>query len=71
MLSLIGRGRIADKVPRLPGPADHVQALRAIQPELLAEEERAQIARRAAEAEAKDEEDEEGDEEGEEDEEED
>lgn len=71
ILSLIGRGRIADKVPRLPGPADHYHALRALQPELLAEEEQAQIDRRAAEAKAKEEGDDEEDEEGDEDEDED
>ena len=70
MISLIGRGQIADKIGRMPGPADHIQALRDYQPEALAEEERYKMAMRAAKAEGRDGEDEE-DQEDEEDEDED
>lgn len=53
MISLIGRGQIADKVGRMPGPTDHIKALRDYQPQALLEEEREQVRRRAAEAEAR------------------
>ena len=37
VLSLIGRGKIADKVGKLPGPADHLKGLRGAQTEELEE----------------------------------
>ena len=52
VLSLIGRGRIADKIARLPGPADRMRALRESQLESLEYEEREKRARRVAEEEA-------------------
>lgn len=39
MTSLIGRGQIADKVGKLPGPADKVRELRQAQYDNLPEEE--------------------------------
>lgn len=39
VLSLIGRGQIADKINRLPGPADRLKALRESQMANLEEEE--------------------------------
>lgn len=38
--SLIGRGEIADKINRLPGPADRIKALRDSQTQYLSEEEK-------------------------------
>lgn len=63
--SLIGRGEIADKINKLPGPADRVRALRESQMQSLAEEEKARRERLAAEEEegGDDEEDEEEEEE--------
>ena len=63
--SLIGRGEIADKINKLPSPADRVRALRESQAESLAEEEKARRERIAAEEEESgdDEEDEEEEEE--------
>ena len=63
--TLIGRGEIADKINRLPGPADRLKALRDSQMEALAEEEKARRDRIAAEEEegGDDEEDEEEEEE--------
>ena len=63
--SLIGRGEIADKINRLPGPADRLKALRDSQAEALATEEHARRERIAAEEEegGDDEEDEETEEE--------
>ena len=55
VVSLIGRGQIADKIGRLPGPADRVKALRDSQMESLEREER----ERRAKIVAKDEEEEE------------
>ncbi|KAL8850409.1 MAG: hypothetical protein Q9221_004641 [Calogaya cf. arnoldii] len=40
VISLIGRGQIADKVSRLPGPADRLKALRERQMEEIEKEER-------------------------------
>lgn len=51
MATLIGRGEIADKINRLPGPADRIKALRESQMEALAEEEKARRERLAAEEE--------------------
>ena len=59
VISLIGRGEIADKMNRMPGPADRIRALKNIQAESLAEEERVRRARALAEAEAGDDEDDE------------
>ncbi|KAH0342358.1 hypothetical protein KCU81_g5720, partial [Aureobasidium melanogenum] len=53
VLSLIGRGQIADRINKLPGPADRVRALRDAQAQQLSEEEAAKRAKVAS----KDEED--------------
>ena len=58
VISLIGRGEIADKINRLPGPADRIKALRDSQVQYLSEEEKARRAKIVAEEE---EEEEEGD----------
>ncbi|KAL8950023.1 MAG: hypothetical protein Q9222_003917 [Ikaeria aurantiellina] len=61
VLSLIGRGQIADKISRLPGPGDRLKALRESQRAELEEEERQRRARIVAadeEAEEEEEEDE-------------
>ena len=63
VFTLIGRGEIADKINRLPGPADRIKALRDSQVESLAEEEKARRERIVAEEEEDDEEEEEEDEE--------
>ncbi|KAI6900354.1 hypothetical protein KC318_g8506, partial [Hortaea werneckii] len=39
--SLIGRGQIADRIGRLPGPSDRIRALRQQQEEMVVEEEEA------------------------------
>ena len=39
--SLIGRGQIADRIGKLPGPADRIRALREAQVEMVEEEEEA------------------------------
>ena len=69
VLSLIGRGQIADKIGRMPGPADRVKALRDSQMEALEREEMEMRARRVAEEEEQEDEDEEEEEEDDEDEE--
>lgn len=51
VISLIGRGRIADKIGTLPGPGDRIKALRDSQLESLEYEEREMRARRVAEEE--------------------
>lgn len=51
MISLIGRGQIADKIGKLPGPADRMKAIRDSQMESLEYEEREKRARRVAEEE--------------------
>ena len=64
--SLIGRGEIADKINRLPGPADRIKALRDSQAEALAAEEQARrerIAKEEEEGEDEEEEEEEDDDE--------
>ena len=43
VISLIGRGQIADKLSRLPGPADRLRELRESQMEALEEEERVRM----------------------------
>ena len=65
VLSLIGRGEIADKIGKLPGPADRIKALRESQMQSLAEEEEAkrQMLAQQEEEEDEEEEDEEEDEE--------
>ena len=61
--TLIGRGEIADKINRLPGPADRVKALRDSQQQSLAEEEKARRERIVADEEEDDEDEEEEEEE--------
>lgn len=56
VLSLIGRGQIADKVGRSHGPADRVKALKDAQWENLENEEREKRAKMVAEDEGEDEE---------------
>ncbi|MCJ1463975.1 hypothetical protein MMC07_002585 [Pseudocyphellaria aurata] len=51
VISLIGRGQIADKIGKLPGPADRMKAIRESQQESLEYEEREKRARRVAEEE--------------------
>jgi len=41
VVSLVGRGQIADRIGKLPGPADRIRALRESQLESLEEEESA------------------------------
>ncbi|MCJ1343481.1 hypothetical protein MMC31_001675 [Peltigera leucophlebia] len=55
VLSLIGRGQIADKIGRVPGPADRMKALRDSQMESLEQEERERRAKKVAEDENEDE----------------
>ncbi|KAG9631238.1 hypothetical protein KCU64_g16746, partial [Aureobasidium melanogenum] len=45
VLSLIGRGQIADRINKLPGPADRVRALRDAQAQQLSDEEAAKRAK--------------------------
>ena len=59
MVSLIGRGQIADQINRLPSPADRVKALRDSQYEAMEMEEREKRERMATEAEEADDEDDE------------
>lgn len=65
VVSLIGRGQIADQIGRLPGPADRVKQLRDHQEDRLAEEEDARRKFLASKDE-EEEEEEEGEGEGEE-----
>ena len=51
VVSLIGRGQIADKINRLPGPADRLKALRDSQMQSLEEEEKARRAKLATDEE--------------------
>ena len=60
VVSLIGRGQIADKISRLPSPADRIRALRESQAQAAYEEE--QYKRRKAAAEEEEEEEEADDE---------
>lgn len=62
-MSLAARGQIADKIHKMPSPADRVQALRDSQREALEQQEIEERALRLAqkEAEEEDDEDEEGD----------
>lgn len=66
VLSLIGRGQIADKINRLPGPADRIKALRDQQLTAMETEERYKRERMVAKEEGE-EDDEDSDEEEEED----
>ena len=59
VVSLIGRGQIADKINRLPGPADRLKALRDSQMQSLEEEEKARRAKLATDEEGGGEEEEE------------
>ena len=59
VISLIGRGQIADKIGKLPGPADRIKALRDSQMESLEREEREKRARIVAQDEGGDEDEEE------------
>jgi len=63
VISLIGRGQIADKIGRLPGPADRIKALRDSQMESLEAEEREKRAIILAKDEGEDEDEEEEEEE--------
>ncbi len=62
--SLIGRGEIADKIHRLPGPADRIKALRDSQMEYLSEEEKVTKAKLIAGEDDEDEEEEDEEEDG-------
>ena len=69
VLSLIGRGQIADQINKLPSPADRVRKLRDLQLSAMETEEREKRARIAAGDDGEDDEDEEdSEEEGEDDE---
>lgn len=57
--SLIGRGEIADKINKLPGPADRIRALRESQVQYLSEEEKAREAKLLANEDEDDDEEEE------------
>ncbi|KAL9119193.1 MAG: hypothetical protein Q9187_004256 [Circinaria calcarea] len=54
VVSLIGRGQVADKINKLPGPADRLKALRDAQMESLEKEEEARRAKMVAEDEGED-----------------
>ncbi len=54
VVSLIGRGQIADKVSRMPGPADRLKALREAQMENLEKEEQERRAKIVADDEEDD-----------------
>jgi hypothetical protein len=59
VLSLVGRGHVADRVGKLPGPADRVRALRAAQEQQLNDEEAAKRAKIVRKDETGDEDDDE------------
>lgn len=61
VMSLAARGQIADKIHKMPSPADRVKALRDSQLEAL---EKAEIEERALRAAQKEDDDDEGDDEG-------
>ena len=65
MISLIGRGQIADKINRLPSPADRIRRLRDLQLGEMEQEERYKRDRMVAkeQGEEDEDEDEEGDDE--------
>jgi len=54
VISLIGRGQIADRVGKLPGPADRIRALREAQTQQHEKEEDARRAKKVAEDEDED-----------------
>lgn len=62
VISLVGRGQIADKINRLPSPADRVKRLRDLQFEAAEEEERYILQHKADQDEEEDEEESEDDE---------
>ena len=62
--SLIGRGEIADKINRLPGPADRIKELRDSQMEYLSEEEKVTKTKLIAGEDDEDEEEEDEEEDG-------
>lgn len=64
VVSLIGRGEIADQINKLPSPADRVKALRDMQLEAMEAEEREKQARAVARDRGLEDEDEDEDEEG-------
>lgn len=66
VVTLIGRGQIADKISRLPSPADRLRELRESQVAALEQEERERRMRVVAADEAEEEEEEDGDEDEEE-----
>ena len=59
VVSLVGRGQIADKINRLPSPADRVKRLRDLQYEAAEEEERYIATRKARGGDEEDEDEEE------------
>ncbi|KAL8920145.1 MAG: hypothetical protein Q9172_004627 [Xanthocarpia lactea] len=58
VISLIGRGQVADKISRMPGPADRLRALKETQMEEIEKEERERRARIMAQDEEDEEEEE-------------
>lgn len=56
VISLVGRGQIADRVGKLPGPADRIKALRESQTMAAEKEEAEKRAKKIADDEAEDEE---------------
>lgn len=52
VVSLIGRGQIADRIGRLPGPTDRIRALKEAQQDELYREEEARRNKKAEEEEA-------------------
>jgi len=62
VVSLIGRGQIADKINRLPGPADRIKALKDLQLSAMETEERYKREKMVAKDEGEEDEDEEDDE---------
>ena len=63
MISLIGRGQIADKINRLPSPADRIKRLRDLQLSEMEQEERYKRDKMIARESGEEEDDEEDDEE--------
>lgn len=55
VVSLIGRGQIADQINKLPSPADRIKKLRDLQLDAMETEEREIMARRASEEEEEEE----------------
>ena len=63
VVSLVGRGQIADKINRLPSPADRVKALREMQYDAMEQEERYKQEMMVAKDEGEEDEDEEAEDE--------